>query len=135
MDQTKPVDYLGPLHGKTIIVRSIPHLLNNPPSFIFSVFPGMIQTPGMIQEAEPEPVDGIGGYQPAQGVSQSTPAAQQVRTDCFGDPLPLGAVARLDTVRVAHEVVVSRIAFAPDGKTLATANDVKMAGVRAGHSQ
>src|SRR5262245_23071154 len=51
------------------------------------------------------------------------PAAGQVpsekaRHDALGDPLPLGAVQRLGTVRLRHGGAVPCAAFLPDGKTL-----------------
>src|SRR5207249_4215687 len=47
-------------------------------------------------------------------------AADEPRTDRFGDPLPPGAVARLGTVRwrAGHNVVAA--VYRPDGKTLLT---------------
>ncbi len=45
------------------------------------------------------------------------------RTDAFGDPLPEGAVLRLGTIRLLHAGVVRSVAFAPDGKTIASAGD------------
>src|SRR5579862_766328 len=41
--------------------------------------------------------------------------------DAVGDPLPPAAVARLGTTRLQHNYGVSSLAFAPGGKTLASA--------------
>src|SRR5262249_21632097 len=46
------------------------------------------------------------------------PADPAVPVDCFGDPLPEGAVARLGTLRLRHGGGVYAVCFARDGKTL-----------------
>lgn len=47
--------------------------------------------------------------------------AKENRNDCAGDPLPPFARARLGTTRWSHRDNVSAAAFAPDGKTVASA--------------
>jgi WD40 repeat protein len=63
------------------------------------------------------------------------PAAQDKpqAVDLHGDPLPRGALQRLGTVRYRQESHIAAFAFAPDGKTFATAdntNDGVDSGVR-----
>src|SRR5206468_404538 len=48
------------------------------------------------------------------------PAASVPRVDREGVPLPSGALARLGSSRMRHEDMVVAVAYAPDGKTLAT---------------
>jgi WD40 repeat protein len=45
-------------------------------------------------------------------------AAQEIQTDLYGDPLPLGAVARLGTLRDNIGEMSGDIVLSPDGKTI-----------------
>ena len=42
------------------------------------------------------------------------------RADLLGDPLPDGALARVGTVRFRHAATIITVAYAPDGKSVAT---------------
>src|SRR5262244_1534646 len=48
------------------------------------------------------------------------PGGKKPALDQYGDPLPEGAVARVGTSRLRHGQMVIGIAYAPDGKTVAT---------------
>jgi WD40 repeat protein len=53
-------------------------------------------------------------------VPHASPPAAPTRLDFNGDPLPLGAMARIGTVRFRHGANVRQVAFTPDSKTLYT---------------
>ncbi len=49
------------------------------------------------------------------------PQPARVRVDLAGDPLPVGPIARLGTLRLRHDGEVNSVAFSPDGKLVASA--------------
>jgi RNA polymerase sigma factor (sigma-70 family) len=64
----------------------------------------------------------LSGPPAADEAKGKPPAEGQARTDPFGDRLPDGALARMGTRRLRERGPVLALAFAPDGKTLASAS-------------
>ncbi len=61
----------------------------------------------------------------ANGAPAQPQKTGEPRTDRYGDPLPLGAIARLGTARFRQNAfddghAISRVLYSPDGKTLVT---------------
>jgi WD40 repeat protein len=56
----------------------------------------------------------------AQNASREPPA----HVDCYGDPLPAGAVGRLGTIRFRAPMNTFAVAFSPNGKVLASSGGV-----------
>jgi WD40 repeat protein len=60
----------------------------------------------------------------AGGPAEGKPAQKvSPRLDRHGDPLPRGAVARLGSLRLRHQISATTAVFSPDGTTLASARD------------
>jgi WD40 repeat protein len=55
---------------------------------------------------------------PLPAPAQKPPRDNIARTDCYGDPLPEGALARLGTVRLRYRSAVYSVIFTPDGKSV-----------------
>src|SRR5262249_52328562 len=50
-------------------------------------------------------------------------ALPPARVDIFGDPLPAGAACRMGTLHFRHLGAIVSVAYAPDGKSVATGGD------------
>src|SRR5262249_598608 len=62
----------------------------------------------------------IGLFGTGAAVPPATTAPQPARPDLPGDPLPDGALARVGTLRFRHFATIVSVAYAPDGKSVAT---------------
>ena len=64
----------------------------------------------------------IRGEEPRDGVGLRPIQQGRRLVDLYGDPLPVGAVARMGTLRFWAASPIDNMTFAPDGKILATAS-------------
>src|SRR5215467_4210400 len=62
----------------------------------------------------------VGLFAKRAAVLVATAAPPAVRMDLLGDPLPDGALVRVGTVRFRHAATIITVAYAPDGKSIAT---------------
>src|SRR5437588_3064639 len=72
--------------------------------------------------AQPNPEPKPPAAHPKKAKPDQTEAKQE-RTDRHGDPLPEGAILRLDSAHLRHGSAIRASALSPDGKRLATAGD------------
>jgi WD40 repeat protein len=79
----------------------------------------LILVSGSVRADGPADVAGK-NHQHDAALYQENEQNQQGRLDLFGDPLPEGAAVRLGTVRLRHNEIVYGVAYAPDGKTIAS---------------
>src|SRR5262249_29239999 len=60
----------------------------------------------------------------AHGETPPKENTKTARTDRYGDPLPDDVMVRLGTTRLRHSDEVRQVAFAPDGKSVVSCDDL-----------
>src|SRR5262245_42348334 len=65
---------------------------------------------------------GIIAHAEPPSIPKAAPTPEKARIDCFGDPLPSGASARLGRKMFLHDRIITGVAFSPDCKTIASAS-------------
>jgi hypothetical protein len=118
-----------------LLGESLRHLTNPVPAAISALADGMLPAlklkiirmglilataiglgAGLSLRSDPEPqTPPILSATASEDVAQ---AKNEPRRDRYGDPLPLGAVARLGTLRFRVDAAIQGLAFAPDGKMI-----------------
>jgi RNA polymerase sigma factor (sigma-70 family) len=72
--------------------------------------------------AQPQPVAQAAAPDERSPEKPAAPGEARVKLDLYGDPLPQGALARMGHMRFRHRGGVAAFAYAPDGKTLISAD-------------